>query len=386
MENIKNLFTVNGVLFMGILTYVVAQLKSIWKIGYDLISKKYMMNLVVTGSGDGEILIKELINITNDDKIKTMIKNNTLMVYGSENLVFGDYLVRITPTVWGKLKTWKEQDTSLGGRLNSSDLYTGISLYGIGRQDVYNKLKTSVDRKTYEDVYVFADGDNLLDTSKKIKYSDKVLFGKDVKKVTEFLTKWDKTEHVYRTFGRKRKLAFLLHGEPGTGKTSLVYKIADIVGSNRICSLNAILKAHPSATVYRLNDIDNLFFNFKDSIKGKYDIVVIEELDKLINENTKDGQVKSNYMESIIMQLLDGLNTPDNTIIIMTTNNRTDLTNSLTRAGRVDFEIEIGKIARLDAEEMCKYYNVPVSILGDENEFNPAELENMIFKYKIDEV
>jgi len=71
---------------------------------------------------------------------------------------------------------------------------------------------------------------------------------------------------------------------------------------------------------------------------------------------------------------------PNNIILIITTNNIELLPEPLIRSGRIDHKIYVGPLTRENAEEMCEHYGVKKEeILGDANEFNPADLENKIF-------
>jgi SpoVK/Ycf46/Vps4 family AAA+-type ATPase len=71
------------------------------------------------------------------------------------------------------------------------------------------------------------------------------------------------------------------------------------------------------------------------------------------------------------MQLLDGIDSPENVIFIATTNNYDQLDKALIRPGRFDLSIEIGKMSHDTANRMSEFM-VGKSL----DQFNPEYLKD----------
>lgn len=131
----------------------------------------------------------------------------------------------------------------------------------------------------------------------------------------------------------------LLHGEPGTGKSSFVEIIAHKFGSN-VC----ILPVNKEILISKaLDNISN----------KKNTILLIPEIDKIL-----DVFGNPIHSENEFYELLDGSRTPRGSIIIMTCNNIELLKKNkiLTRPGRIHFEIEFNRIQSSDIEFIIKKY------------------------------
>ena len=71
------------------------------------------------------------------------------------------------------------------------------------------------------------------------------------------------------------------------------------------------------------------------------------------------------------MQLLDGIDSPENVIFVATTNNYDQLDQALVRPGRFDLSIEIGRMSHETANTMSKF------MVGKTvSEFNPTYLSD----------
>ena len=83
--------------------------------------------------------------------------------------------------------------------------------------------------------------------------------------------------------------------------------------------------------------------------------------------DNSEGAISRNNQ---LMQLLDGLDSPENVLFIATTNNYDALDKALIRPGRFDLSMEIPKMTKDIAEEMChsmigkSYQNLMLHILS----------------------
>ena len=126
----------------------------------------------------------------------------------------------------------------------------------------------------------------------------------------------------------------LLHGPPGTGKTSLIYSLANKLGySICIVSLSDDIYDHdlmqqiataPSKSILLFEDIDVAL----PSEKRKREI---KQRDQEFNSYRSYNWITL----SGILNCLDGVSTPDAHVVFMTTNHKINLEPALIRPGRL---------------------------------------------------
>ena len=139
---------------------------------------------------------------------------------------------------------------------------------------------------------------------------------------------WDKKEK-FKEYGFNYKRGILLYGPPGTGKTCLI---------NIIC--DKMIKEHDGVifTVSSANDLD-LYASFVPEIFRTIEptrpiITIIEDIDGLCSH--KD-------VESLLINVLDGIEQMDNVVYLATTNYTEKLPpRLLNRPNRFDRRIQIG--------------------------------------------
>ena len=133
----------------------------------------------------------------------------------------------------------------------------------------------------------------------------------------------------YRDLGIPWHKGYLLHGLPGTGKTSLAAALAGELEMD-IYLLNL------SGT--GMND-ENLQRLMSDVRPGC--MVILEDIDCTIPD--REATPNNNRITlSGLLNCLDGIMSREGCIIVMTTNRREGLDSALVRPGRVDFEMEFG--------------------------------------------
>lgn len=160
----------------------------------------------------------------------------------------------------------------------------------------------------------------------------------------------------YEERGIPYKKTFLLHGEPGTGKTSLIKGIASHFNMN-LCLLNltqmsdtslerALVEA-PANSIIAMEDFDSATATHGRIRVKKAKSRLEATADRDEEENSKDGT--ANFMSGFltlggILNAMDGLASLDGKIIFLSTNHLNLMDKALVRPGRVDHTYEIGPL------------------------------------------
>jgi hypothetical protein len=168
--------------------------------------------------------------------------------------------------------------------------------------------------------------------------------------------KSDETREMYEKFGISWKYNMLLHGLPGTGKTSLIYSLASELDMN-IALLSFTRKMEDSDFMRALRRLP------------ENTILIIEDIDTIFEARKKNDEMKNNITFSALLNTLDGIAHMHGQIIIMTTNHPLVLDKALIRPGRVDKSIEFGYSNK---NQVKKMYEI----------FLPNQIDNFVEFYK----
>lgn len=174
------------------------------------------------------------------------------------------------------------------------------------------------------------------------KSYDSVILPNDEKdKIIDNIKNFFDSEDWYNDLSIPYRRGYLLHGLPGTGKTSLIQMIAKSLNKN-ICFLNL-------SSIIGDEDLMKAFFSLDSN-----DILVIEEIDAVFNQRKRvDGKFMGTSF-SALLNILDGMIAGHGSITFMTTNHKERLDAALIRPGRIDFQMEF---KHADKEQIITLFN-----------------------------
>ena len=209
------------------------------------------------------------------------------------------------------------------------------------------------------------------DSTLIIKEEDKNKLISDIDKFVSV-----EAEAKYDKHGIPYKRNYLLHGKPGTGKTSLVNIIA-----NRLKRTIKIISFDSDLTDAKLCAAVN-------SIDGKTSILLLEDIDCIFHEHGSNHNT-CHVSISALINVLDGVARSNGLITIITTNYIKKLEQRLLRPGRINMMIEFNIISKEQIEGLLKLYEINLDKktinklvdLSQKHDLVPATFTEFMFRY-----
>ena len=153
----------------------------------------------------------------------------------------------------------------------------------------------------------------------------------------------DETRDIYLSFGIPYKSVQLIHGPPGTGKTSLIKSIA----SDLDCDLYIL---PISKDMLDTNLIDA--FSYISDNEEKERIIVIEDIDTLFDGERKEGDDHNGITLQAFLNCLDGFTCVEGTMLFLTANKPEVLDFAMIRSCRIDNKIKLDYADKHQTEKM----------------------------------
>ena len=151
------------------------------------------------------------------------------------------------------------------------------------------------------------------------------------------------TRDIYLSFGIPYKSVNLIHGPPGTGKTSLIKAIA----SDLDCDLYIL---PISKDMLDTNLVDA--FSFIIENEGKERIIVIEDIDTMFDGARKADDDKNGITLQAFLNCLDGFTCVEGTMLFLTANRPEVLDFAMIRSCRIDNKIKLDNADEYQTHKM----------------------------------
>ncbi|RSL58675.1 hypothetical protein CEP51_014041 [Fusarium floridanum] len=226
--------------------------------------------------------------------------------------------------------------------------------------------------------------------------------GSLIRELRDFLD--PETRRWYSEHSMSYKQGYLLHGPPGTGKSSFSLSIAGELG------MDIYVVSIPSTNDQMLK---GLFAGLPDRC-----VVLLEDIDAAGATCSRDSGPEDSDSDtdsrsrrrgvtlSGLLNVLDGVASQEDRVLIMTTNHPKKLDEALTRPGRVDFKVEFQLADRGIAREIYRFmfgqlgrdvteHGQPEGCDGEverqakefaamvpESEFSPAEIMSYLLRHR----
>lgn len=181
---------------------------------------------------------------------------------------------------------------------------------------------------------------------------DSIFLPKDTKEnllkfIHEFLNEDNHDDYI--KYGKPYKCNILLHGLPGSGKTSLINSLATEIKSDI-----GILTFDKNTDDMKLSEALRTFVDEDDDEKCR--ILVIEDIDCLFTGRKKTEDVNNSVTFSGLLNCLDGMSRMEGMIIFMTANDISNLDGALLRPGRIDYKVKFDHADEYQVKNMFETF------------------------------
>lgn len=318
------------------------------------------------GEKIGQYLYLENKTYKSLGELSDIISNKIQLKYGEYKFYYKNCFIIVNSSNYNNINI--EESTIIIEQIQ-------ISIYGIKRytdilkNEIEDLLNQDIDLDNTTMIRTMVDYNIFTSWSPKRDFNS--IFSDQKENIIKYLDIWKYNKEFYANHSLPFKMCLLLYGKPGTGKTSIVKAIANHLNLH----INYINLG--SINLDKLNSISAM----NDSI------ILLEEIDLSTNKSsTSKDSTNPEQIISVLLNILDGINSPENCIFIATTNYPENIDKRLMRPGRFNNGIEIKNICRKTAEDLCIYLESdPLEVLTDDmiledNLYNPAQIQQKVLE------
>jgi DNA replication protein DnaC len=329
--------------------------------------KTFLLTIIIGGS---LVYFKQFFlflfeNIKNLLITSLKIEESSYFFYSFQNFILTEYNQRVNNYYYRNFfDDWIGKDTNINLFYSSGFIsikFEGVKFLVLKNQSlIQNSFNPFKDSKQHFQIFCFNKNKlndllNYVDTkygSNFIKYyynanGEVKCAGKVINKtfdniyldegviddIKKDLDMFQSSRQTYDQYGIRYKRTYLFYGPPGTGKSSLSLGISNYTKRD-ILSINMSKDITDSNLITLISNRPNK------------SIILFEDIDCLLgdidrNQETKEKEVKISL--SCILNILDGIYTPNDVIFIITTNDLSKIDDAIKRKGRTDVLMEIKK-------------------------------------------
>lgn len=354
------------------------------------------------------IELNKRLSITDDIKIKTTIEKNN----NTNDKVDFEYII-LEIALFTCKKNYKIIESFINKCVEE---YNVELLDNIKEQHIF-EFK-SLDKELQIPCYI----EYPLTTTKS--FSNMFFDEKDdiIKHINYFMN----NKHEYERLGIPYTLGIMIHGPPGTSKTSFLKSLAKYTKRHIIkLPLNKIKNIEVLHAIFYSEEINythipnnRRIYSFEDIDCGHWKDIVISR--KIKKESTVDDSNNNNVINLMckmmnnnsdsddesdkkrkrltmpekntitladLLELLDGIIEIDGRIFVMSSNHPEIIDDALKRPGRIDRIIEFGKLSKQNIVDVYKLWfnkDIPLDILNlmNDNIYTIAEIGQIFSKYR----
>jgi chaperone BCS1 len=386
-----------AIIFAALSSMVIYQLKTLPGYIWSLYKRFLTVNLEVDSQCSAFYLLDKWLNkqrFSNKNKNLQLINTSSTSkeeIYLSTKQVeynlhwrlsagFGFYIFVYKKTLIIYNKSRREKSPNTNNYSSSTDIFTG-KLTALTRNkqifiDIVDELVLLSTKNEGTPIYTFQPDywDNH-ETRKVRSLNSVTLREGQMEKIVSEINFFLDNKNYYIRKGIPYRKGHLFSGPPGTGKTSLILALA----------------AHFNKSIYIVNLsslIDDQAAYTAISKTAPDSFVVLEDIDCI--EATNDRQKKENNKEKLVfsgvttqglLNILDGIITPENRLYFMTTNHPEKLDPAFLRPGRVDVHEILDKLEKLDQARMANFFYENDDFIGLDFPISPAELQKAFMLY-----